>query len=332
MGRFEPTGPVDARDDGHSVLSLSWDVLLGALGPSDGSAGAASNMPSALSVVRHAALYLKFPEEIDEAFGVLEQHAIRHGRLYPAALAALPFLFDTVRRGSPVAERVTDLIAEYASAEATLEGPMRERLHNLLVSHSHEIASWLGTYDRAACALAMRAREIRTDLVVAIGAATRVSPVALLGLVELGAAPGHTIALAHEMIDSPDETARMCAAAFLSRYAPRSPELDMRIDSALPPSAPAALRIFAGKLWTPTIDRPSVAPRMVDAEVVFAGEKLVLVRAGERTVTLPWPGAPLARGDQLKIGVTAHGKPKLAVITDPDGSVRVIDFVTTAGQ
>jgi len=240
MGRFEPTGPVDARDEGHSVLSLSWDVLLGAYGPSDGSAGAASNMPSALSVVRHAALYLKFPEEIDEAFSVLEQHAIRHGRLYPAALAALPFLFDTVRRGSPVAERVTDLIAEYAAAEPTLEPAMRERLHNLLVSHAHEIAGWLGRYDRAACALAMRAREIRTDLVVAIGAAETVSPVALLGLVELGAAPGRTIELALAMLDSPDETARMCAGAFLSRYGARSPELDMRIDAALPPSAPAA--------------------------------------------------------------------------------------------
>lgn len=326
MGRFEPTGPVDARDDGHSVLALSWDVLLGAHGPSDGSAGAMSNMPSALSVVRHAALYLKFPEEIDEAFAVLEQHAIRRGQLYPAALAALPFLFDIVRRGSPVAERITDLIAEYAGAEATLEPAMRERLHNLLVSHAHEIASWLGTYDRAACALAMRAREIRTDLVVAIGAATRVSPVVLLGLIELGASPGRTISLAHEMLDSPDETARMCAAAFLARYATKSPELDTRIDAALPPSAPAALRTFAGKLWTPTVDRPTVAPRMLDAEVVFAGDRLVLVRAGERTVTLPWADSGVQRGDKLTVALTAHGQPKLAMVTDAAGSVRVIDF------
>ena len=326
MGRFEPTGPVAARDEGHSVLALSWDVLLGALGPSDGSAGAASNMPSALSVVRHAALYLKFPEEIEEAFGVLEQHAIRHGQLYPAALAGLPFLFDSVRRGSPVAERVTDLIAEYASAQATLELPLRERLHRVLVSHSHQICSWLGTYDRAACALAMRAHEIRTDLVVAIGEAEHVSPVVLLGLVELGAAPGRTVDIAYELLDSGDETARMCAAAFLARYAARSPDLDMRLDAALPPSAPAALRAFAGKLWTPTIHRPAVAPRMVDAEVVFAGDKLVLVRAGERTVTLPWADSGVQRGDRLTVAITTHGQPKLAVVTDPAGSVRVIDF------
>jgi hypothetical protein len=326
MGRFEPTGPVDVRDDGHSVLSLSWDVLLGAHGPSDGSAGAASNMPSALSVVRHASLYVKFPAEIDEAFGVLEQHAIRHGRLYPAALAALPFLFDTVRRGSPVAERVTDLIAEYAAAEATLEPAMRDRLHNLLVSHAREIAGWLGTYDRAACALAMRAREIRTDLVVAIGDANDVSPVALLGLVELGAAPGRTVEIALEMLDSPDELARMCAGAFLSRYGARTPELAMRIDAVLPPSAPAALRTYAGKLWTPSIDRPTVAPRMVDATVVFVGDKLVLVHTGEKTVTLPWADSGVLRGDRLTVAITAHGQPKLAVVTDAAGSVRVIDF------
>ena len=257
---------------------------------------------------------------------MLEQHAIRHGKLYPAALAALPFLFDTIRRGSPVAERITEVIAEYAGAEATLEGPLRDRLRTLLVSHAHEIASWLGRYDRAACALAMRAREIRTDLVVAIGAAERVSPVVLLALVELGAAPGRTVELAHELLDSGDDTARMCAAAFLARYGERTPELGTRIDAALPPSAPAALRTFAGKLWTPTVDRPNVAPRMVDAEVVFAGEKLVLVRAGERTVTLPWADSGVQRGDRLTVALTTHGQPKLAVITDADGSVRLIDF------
>ena len=78
--------------------------------------------------------------------------------------------------------------------------------------------------------------------------------------------------------------------------------------------------------WTPTIERPAVAPKIFDAEVVFAGERVVLVRAGERTVTLPWPGAPLERGDHLKIGITAHGQPKLALLTEANGSVKIIDF------
>jgi hypothetical protein len=94
----------------------------------------------------------------------------------------------------------------------------------------------------------------------------------------------------------------------------------------LPLSAPAALRSFVGKLWTPTIARPVVAPKLCDAEVVFAGAKLVLVRTTERSVTLPWPDAPVGRGDVIQIGITAHGQPKLAVITTPDGTVRVIDF------
>lgn len=327
MGRFEPTGPVDVPELEHSVLTLPWGMLRGALGPSDGTAGAASNVPSALSVLRHVELYLGLPGEIDEAFAVLEQHAIRHGKLYPVALATLPFLFDIVRRGSPVADRITDLIAEIANAAATLDDPaLRDRLQHLLVSRAAEIVSWLGRHDRAACALAMRAREIRTDLVVAIGAAPTVAPVVLLGLVELGAAPGRTIELAHELLATGSDVARMCAASFLARYGQRTPDLAARIDAALPPSAPAALRTFAGKLWTPTIDRPAVAPKIFDAHVVFAGERVVLVRAGGRTVTLPWPGAPLERGDQLKVGITAHGQPKLALLTDPDGSVRVIDF------
>jgi hypothetical protein len=99
-----------------------------------------------------------------------------------------------------------------------------------------------------------------------------------------------------------------------------------RIDAALPPSAPAALATFVGKLWIPRIERPVVAPKLLDAEVVFAGEKLVLVRAGARTVTLRWPDAQLSKGDVIQVGITAHGQPKLVVLTEPDGHVRVIDF------
>ena len=77
MGRFESTRSIDVPGLEHSVVALPWGVLRGAFGPSDGTAGAGSNVPSAISVLRHATLYLKVPEEIDEAFGVLEQHAIR---------------------------------------------------------------------------------------------------------------------------------------------------------------------------------------------------------------------------------------------------------------
>src|SRR5258706_3659566 len=109
MGRFDPTRSINTGLE-HSVVDLPWGVLPGAFGPSDGSAGAASNVPSALAVLRHAQIYLRVPEEIDEAFGVLEQHAIRHGVVYPVAITVVPFLFDIVRRGSPVAERITDLL------------------------------------------------------------------------------------------------------------------------------------------------------------------------------------------------------------------------------
>jgi hypothetical protein len=69
--------------------------------------------------------------------------------------------------------------------------------------------------------------------------------------------------------------------------------------------------------------RPVVAPKLHEAEVVFAGEKLVLVRAGERTVTVPWVNANVSRGDRIKVGITAHGQAQLVVLDD--GS---IPFVT----
>src|SRR5664279_865511 len=109
MGRFDSTQSIGVPELEHSVVELPWGVLRGAFGPSDGSVGASSNVPSAISVLRHAALYLRVPEEIDDAFGVLEQHAIRHGVVYPVTLAIVPFLFDIVRRGSPVSERIAQL-------------------------------------------------------------------------------------------------------------------------------------------------------------------------------------------------------------------------------
>jgi hypothetical protein len=120
----------------------------------------------------------------------------------------------------------------------------------------------------------------------------------------------------------------MCAAAFLAKVAAPRPDLAMRLEALLPPSAPETLCKFVDHLWTPTLERPVVAPTMYEAEVMFAGKQLVIVRAGSRSVTLPWHGAVVEKGDRLQLGLTTHGEPKLAVVTDWNGNVRVIDFDT----
>ena len=99
-----------------------------------------------------------------------------------------------------------------------------------------------------------------------------------------------------------------------------------RVDNALPPSAATSLKRLTGGLWTPTVTRPIVAPKLFDAEVMFQGKKLIIVKAGAKSVTLPWEGAQLSPGDRLQIGLSTHGQPKLAVVTDRKGNVRVIDF------
>ena len=329
MGRFGPTGAIEAGV-GHSVAELQWGILRGALGPSDGSAGASSNVPSALSVVRHAKLYLPFPDEIEDAFRVLEQHAIARGHLYPVGVAVLPFLFDAVRRGSPIGERIAELIARIAGCDDTTEPRLRKQVATIVESHTDEICRWLGRYDRAACALAIHVPAVRDDLVIEIARAERLAPEVLLALVDFGVAsgPGRTVELATAMLyhDELSAFARAAAAAFLVRYGDRAPALLSRIDQSLPPSASAELHDFVRRLWAPTVDRPVVAPKMFDAEVVFADARLVLVRAGTRSVTLPWESANVAPGDRLQVGLTAHGQPKLAVVTSADGVVKVVDF------
>lgn len=327
MGRFEPTSQVVLQRLEHSLVELPWRVLGGAFGPSDGTAGARANVPSALSVLRHAALYAHLPAEIDEAFAVLEQHAIRHRVLFPVAVAVTPFLFELVRGGHAYAERITDLLAEYAAAATTLEPHLRERLIQICFDHGAEICGWIGTHDRAAAALAIHVTELREGYLATVEGLRAMSPVVLLSLIELGEAVGCSAQLAMRSLDGADvpEVSRMVAAAFLARFGTPTPSLSTRIDAALPPTAKAALGKLVAELWQPTIARPVVAPKLHEAEVVFAGEKLVLIRAGDRTVTVPWVNANVARGDKLQVGITAHGRAQLVVVTDPDGSVRLID-------
>jgi len=327
MGRFEPTGPVDVPGLEYSVVGLAWGVLRGAGGPSDGSAGAASNVPSALGVLRHAEIYMGVPQEIEEAFSVLESHVIKDGQLYPVALATLPFLLATLRKGSPLADRIADLIATYVCAASTLEAPAGEQLLQIITDQSGDVIRWFGVHDAALGALVLHAPALRPLYVAAVEGAERLSPEALLTLVELGEAPGESAALALAMFEGADSTdlQRMAAAAFLARFGQHAPEQLMRIDAALPPTARALLRNLV-RFWSPNVVRPVVAPKLYDAEVLFTGKKLVVVKAANRSVTLPWEGASVTKGDRLKVGLSAHGQPKLAVVTDWKGNVRVIDF------
>jgi hypothetical protein len=328
VGRFDPTGPLDVPGLAHSVAELSWGVLRGANGPSDGTAGAGSNVPSALGVLRHAAIYAGVPAEIDEAFSVLETHVMRHDVLYPVSVAVVPILFHTLRKPSPVNGRIANLIGRYATVMASLEAPLSHRLNQIFVDHSYELVRWLGTHDRALGAIVLNVPALRDVVFAAIEGAERVSPEILLALLELGEAPGETIPLALAMLGGADATGeqRMAAAAFLSKLGAPDAALAADIDAALPPTADVALRAFVDKLWTPTVIRPVVAPTLHDAEVVFTGKQLVIVRAAGRSVTLPWVGAQVAKGERVQVGLTRHGEPKLAVVTDWKGGVRVVDF------
>lgn len=328
MGQAEQTGEHDEPALRHSVLAIPWESLLGADGPSDGSAGAGSNIPSALSVLRHDALYADVPEEIEDAFVVLRTHPIRHGLLYPVAVAILPFLFDQVRRRSALSPRIVDLIAEYAAAAGTLDPYLTERFHDIVALHASEVVEWIGRFDRAATALAIHVPMLREPFLEAIARAEGIAPVTLLGLLQLDTAPGATVPLATQLLEDPASASweRMSAAAFLATFGEHTPDLEARIDAALPPQAPAALSNLVGKLWSVKLARPIVAPRMCDAHVTFVGERWVVVNTGVRSFTLPWAGAQVRRGDAVRVGLSAHGQAKLVVVTDADGGVYVIDF------
>jgi hypothetical protein len=286
-------------------------------------------------VLRHAAIYADLPDEIDQAFMVLEEHVVRHGVLYPVALATVPILFDTLRRRSTVSGRIATAIARYASAIDSLDAPLAARMRQIMTDHSGELVRWFGRRDgseRALCAIVIAVPALRDVFLAAVEGAERVSPEVLLALVEIGEAPGHTLELAQAMFDGADATAeqRMCAATFLAKFAQATADLHARLDGALPPGADHVLRNYVDRLWNPTVVRPIVAPKMFDAVVTFTGKALVIVRAGGKSVTLPWNGAPIRNGDRIQVGMSTHGEPKLAVVTDRQGAVRVVDFDAAA--
>lgn len=279
-------------------------------------------------MLRHAAIYANVPAEIDDAFAVLETHVMRHDVLYPVGAAVVPILFHTLRKPSPISGRIASTLGRYATLMSSLEAPVAQRMIQIFADHSYELVRWLGTHDRALCAVVLNVPALREVFIAAVEGAEHVSAEILLALLELGEAPGDTIPFAIAMLDGADATneQRMSAAAFLSKLGAPDASLAARIDTALPPTADVALRTFVDKLWSPTVIRPVVAPKLYDAEVVFTGKELVIVRAGGKSVTLPWKGAQVAKGERVQVGLSTHGEPKLAVVTDWKGAVRVVDF------
>lgn len=309
---------------------VAWAEAMGAFGPSDGGGGPLSNVPGALAVLRDAHLFGDAPEELAEALEVLETHVIANGVLYPVVVHALPFLFELVARDIPHATEVAEVIATYAAAIETLPAAPRARMRTTLLAHQDDILSWVGRHDLAAAGLAVHAPWLRTGYLAAVEASRALTAVGFLALLELDATVGGVTQAAISVLDRGDDLTRMAAAAFLAARHDLTPDVATRVDAELPPHAEAALANLTGGLWTPIVRRPRVAPQLRDATVVFVGPKLVLVRVGQRTVTLPWPDAQVRKGDVLQVGITAHYQPKLVILADAEGGVRVVDFCPSA--
>jgi len=300
MGRFEPTGRVDVPGMEHSIAQLPWGVWRGAFGPSDGSVGAHANVASALSVLRHAPLYAGVPAEIDEAFTVLERHPLRHSVLYPVAVTIVPFLFDFVRRRSIVSARITELIAEYVAASDTLERPLHDRLHQIVVDHMSEILSWIGRYDRPVAALAIHVPALRVPYLAVLEGASELDARPVRAAVE----PGEAAIL----------------RVILRRPVPRAGEL-------VPSRARVTVRTDAGaEVFAGEVDL--TGPREMRAGLVTVRTEAALApglyHAEVSTPDAPWHPRSAATGFWVKDEALLGAGPRLSASRDwlrADGKV-----------
>ena len=217
------------------------------------------------------------PEEIDEAFGVLEHHAIRHGHLFPVALATLPFLFArcAVARRRRAHHRAHRAVRRRVDARARAARAFLDLIVPITPARSFAGSA---THDRAL----VRDRDARVRAARPICAprsstAETFAPVVLLALVDLGESARAAQLLALAMLDA-ETTRRACVPPRSSR-ATASARRSCRRDRcrAATVGGGRAAQPSSGELWTPTVHAAAVAPKLFDAEVMFAGKKFVLV-------------------------------------------------------
>ena len=183
----------------HSVVELPWNVLRGALGPSDGSAGAASNVPSALAVLRHAQLYLRCSRGARGR--VRRARAPRdpsrpalpgrdHDHAVPVRHRAPRLAHRRAHHRSDRGVRVGRQHARAAAARSPGRADRRSRRRDPRLARP--LRPRRSPRSRSTSPRCARTSSPRSPM------RTAVAPELLLALVDLGDAPGRTIELALE--------------------------------------------------------------------------------------------------------------------------------------
>jgi hypothetical protein len=285
---------LDTRD----VAAIDWSKLDGAYGASVGD----HDVGAALRTLAE-----DHDVESDARNDALDclvwSHGWHQGSIYEVTAAIVPFIVAWIERGHDVCgELAAGLEAIAASAHAPPESEYAPAIHAAFAACGDTVLAWPA--DRAqtiaiVCGTTPGLRERWLDT----RAGARLAAIDYLAIAA-GALPAWALARAREDVAAAD----FGAAALLAIHAGPPPELANAIEHALAPHARVRWGdvLDALALEVPKVRAPYTGD-LVAGQVVFASPNMVLVRVGDRNITVRLH-LDVAKGDAVRLGLSPHGE------------------------
>jgi hypothetical protein len=335
---------VDRRQFLSEVAEIDWARLRGAYGASDGSVVRRGrtldgpevtyqlgDVPAALEVLSTGRD--EGEDSYQDALDVLQSHVWHQGDIYPVTpvvarlLAQLIDLPNVVGRDALASVLV--LISDSARHERSTEEPERRAVaaavDAALCAEQDRVMRWLDE-DLAphAVLIALRGEGCRTGMLAALEQRLALPFFVWIALAELDRPPAWAGPRAEAALEDPAPLVRLAAAAFLARRCGPTGALAARVEAALPPSAAVELARALALPADIVVSPPRAPPpaELVAATVVFAGPRLVVAQLAEgRNITIPWPQSGLLPGEQIRVGLSPHGEPRVVEHSRADGAI-----------
>jgi len=329
-----------------AVQRVDWKALSGAYGPSDGSVRSTGrlmdgtsvetvlgNVPEALTL-----LATERDTESDEwadAMDVLCSHVSHQGDIYEVTPRVVPFIFDLLSMPEVAGPRgLAECLVLWAESAKRYEASAQPEdralgrsLDAALALHAPEVAGWLGgDLEQEAVLVAAYSSRLRAPVLAAVQAQHRPSFSAYIAMTLIGEWPEWMHQRAAKALGCDDAMERLAAAAFIACSGRVPDDLLPQLDAILTPDAAAKLTAAFDRpleLKIPRLRAPWRGP-LAEAAVIFAGPKLVVVRTTDnRSFTLHWPQAAVEKGARVRVGISAHGEPRVVEWEDGRETRRV---------
>lgn len=204
-------------------------------------------------------------------------------------------------------------------------------LQALMDERAEQLAAWRDD-DRAiaAASMALFYPTLRGAYVARLERHADLSAADALVFLRVESPPPWAWDRARTALRSSDAATRVAAALLLARQVPMSPELGAELDGILVLGCLTALSrvLVLQDLGIPELPKGPFGPSpdaRADGTVVFAGANLVTLRVEDRNVTLRFRPEGLAKGDAIRLGRDAGGRPRVLEWTTSDGVARRVD-------